>query len=305
MVSDGDSGEALGLVTRHVFLDTAIYRSYGHDLTRPPLAALGGHLSNEFLILHITDITLSEIERQLNEDAKKTAAEVTKIRRSLERWNSLAPRAVGACPDVVDAGALANAAFTQFRHTIYGEWNAQTHAALDLPAAPVFERYFGRQSPFDEDKSSKEFPDAFVVAALTQHCKKEKSSMYIVTPDLAMQRAARDSGVLIPIGSLEDLLQIAAAAETPEVIERVKRILDSPEFLLEIEKAIKDQIGNLGLIYVGDLDDGEATGAEVAGEPDIEDFSVLSASPERISVFIVARVPLLVDVTYEDLSSAS
>ena len=31
-----EDDEPLGLTTQHVFLDTAIYRQHGHDLTRAP-----------------------------------------------------------------------------------------------------------------------------------------------------------------------------------------------------------------------------------------------------------------------------
>jgi hypothetical protein len=213
------------------------------------------------------------------------------------------PSAVGAGPAAVAPQDLGDAAFRRFRFTVTSEWQAREHAASTAPAGPVFARYFRRQAPFD-GTNSKEFPDAFVIATLEQWCKLTGSTMYVVTADAAMQRAAEESDVLIPIKSLLELLQTATAAETPKIVDQVERFLASPEFLAEMEESIRRQIGSIGIIYNGDLPEGEAYEAEVADVPELEDFAVLSASPDSIGILVAAKVPLLVRVQYEDRSSA-
>jgi iron complex outermembrane receptor protein len=49
------------------------------------------------------------------------------------------------------------------------------------------------------------------------------------------------------------LLEIATAAETPDIVERVEGILEAPEFLTKLEEELEAQIGNVGVVYSGDL----------------------------------------------------
>ena len=47
-VENGD-GAVQGLLTRHIFLDTEVYRRFGHNLNSAPLQALGWHIQEGFL----------------------------------------------------------------------------------------------------------------------------------------------------------------------------------------------------------------------------------------------------------------
>jgi len=58
----------LGLKTRHVFLDTQVYRQYGHNLNAKVLQTFLKQIKAHVCTLHITDITKLEIERQLSID---------------------------------------------------------------------------------------------------------------------------------------------------------------------------------------------------------------------------------------------
>ena len=51
------------LKTRHVFLDTEVYRRYGHNLNNKVLQRLLQLTKDHISTLHITDITLAEIQR--------------------------------------------------------------------------------------------------------------------------------------------------------------------------------------------------------------------------------------------------
>ena len=183
-----------------------------------------------------------------------------------------------------------------------GRRSAAGHEALDCPPRVIFERYFGRKPPFDQGK--KEFPDAFVIEALANWCTKTGSTMYLVTADAAMQRAAIESQVLIPVHSLEALLKMAAEAETLELSASVEKVIDTDQFKEKIRHYVEEHIGWLGLIYSGDLPEGEILEAVVAGEPEIQKISVISASRDVVGVMVSITVPLEVTVQYEDRSHA-
>jgi hypothetical protein len=129
--------------------------------------------------------------------------------------------------------------------------------------------------------------------------------MYLVTADAAVQRAAEESKVLYPVPDLQTLLQTATEAENPETIALIEEIIASGDFLEELREFISERIGWVGLVYSGDLAEGEVLEAVVLGPPEIQRFSVISASSETVGVILSARIPLEVTVEYEDRSSAS
>jgi len=63
-----------GLKTRLVFLDREVYRRYGHNLSDKVLQRLLQMTKDHISTLHITDITLEEIKRQLGDMAAYMAA---------------------------------------------------------------------------------------------------------------------------------------------------------------------------------------------------------------------------------------
>jgi len=128
--------------------------------------------------------------------------------------------------------------------------------------------------------------------------------MYVVTADAAMQRATTESQVLIRVPSLPALLELAAEAETPEPIESVEKVVDTDQFLENLREYIEEHIGWLGLVYSGDLAEGEILEAVVRGEPEIQKISVISASPDAVGVLLSLQVPLEVTAEYEDRSLA-
>jgi hypothetical protein len=128
--------------------------------------------------------------------------------------------------------------------------------------------------------------------------------MYIVTADAAMQRAATQSEVLIPIPNLEAFLKIAAEGETPELIASVETVIETEEFQTKVREYIEEHIGWLGQIYSGDLPEGEILEVVVTGDPEIHKLSVISASQDVVGVMLSMNVPLEVTVEYEDRSHA-
>ncbi len=49
------------LRTRHVFLDTEVYRRAGFNLSNTPFSLLAKQIESGRVVLHVTDITLAEI----------------------------------------------------------------------------------------------------------------------------------------------------------------------------------------------------------------------------------------------------
>jgi hypothetical protein len=85
-MSDSVVSSEVGLKTRHVFLDTEVYRRYGHNLRDKVLQTLLKLIKDHVCTLHVTDVTSSEIERQLAELATEIAQASNKSNRQLKKW---------------------------------------------------------------------------------------------------------------------------------------------------------------------------------------------------------------------------
>jgi hypothetical protein len=291
-----DDKDLPGLVTRHVFLDTQAYRANAHDLSSGPFKALAGLIEEDRVSLHTTDVTLQEIGRQIAEEIADIERELGELRKRREHWDRRFARAQMPQIATVDAAALAQAAVPGFTSTIQIEWSARTHNATAVDPRVIFEKYFDRKPPFDATKS-KEFPDAFVIEALANWCKENRATMYVVTADAAAGRAAEETGVLIPVKSLQDLLAIATEAETPELTFAIDQVIERQEFRDKLQEYINEHFGWLGTTYLGNYVDGEIIDTEVADDVEILKFSIISADEDTIGIIFSVRVP--VDVTFQ------
>lgn len=292
-----------GLKTRHVFLDTEVYRRYGHNLNDKVLQRLLRLTKEHISTLHITDITREEIRRQLSDMSAEVAQAVNKGNRSLRNWRFVRSRHLGnePVPADVDAADLATEAVRDFDITMTTEWRPKRHDALNLPAKHVFDAYFRRDPPFDKP-DSKEFPDAFVVAALDKWCQENHQRMYVITKDKAMLRGVAQTKTLLPLATLEDYL--ALLVDDPKVIEKVERIFESPAWDT-VDQSVCEQLGNLGTPYTGDLHDGEVIHHEAGDGPvELIEFKVISASDEEIEVVAKVKAPIRFEVQYLDTSTA-
>lgn len=289
--------------TRHVFLDTEVYKRYGHNLNDKVLQRLLQLTKDHISTLHITDITLAEIKRQLDDMAAEVAQAVNKGNRLLRNWRSVRSRHSGHQPVQadLDAAALAHDAARNFDFTMKIEWQPMRHDALNIPAKNIFDPYFRRDPPFDHP-DSKEFPDAFVVAALDSWCLNNHQKMYVISKDKAMLRAVGQTTTLLPLPTLEDYL--ALLVDDPKVVKKVERIFNSPAWHT-VEESIRDQLGHLGTVYTGDLHDGEVIHHEAGdGAIELTEFDVISASDDQIEVVAKVKTPIAFDVQYLDTSSA-
>jgi hypothetical protein len=292
-----------GLETREVFLDTEVYKGYGHNLATAPMKTLQKHVEEGRISLHITDINLREVGRQIEEGVASLKRTVDEVNLLLNAWKTRSPEGL---PDIIasiEEPTVSDAAFKQFRMELESKFNMSLHKAAEMDARPIFRDYFNRKAPFD-GKASKEFPDAFIIAALASWCEKYDSNMYVVTHDKAMQRAASATGRLLPIDDLNALFSLATAAEAPEALAIVEPILEEEVFLELIASTIQKNMGNVGVVYSGELPDGEATEAKVNGTPIISDYSIIHVAAKTISLILKLHVPIIAEIQYSDFSHA-
>ena len=291
------------LASRHIFLDTQVYRALGHNPANRAMTLLKEQVASHRVVLHVTDITLLEVKRQIHEGVLARQRELNAIERDLVRWRKSVPKAVPKKAIEFDAKTLSTELFHQFECFLRHECKAEVHRALAVPAAVVFENYFDRKPPFDGE-DSKEFPDGFVVEALKQWCREQGDRIYVVTEDKAMTRAVSADEYLLPLRNIHEVLARAAADLGADGEGVAEAVLREAAFDSSLEAALRAQMKEIDYVYVGDLAEGEAYEGELLSIEEVGDWSVVGLSDRRVTLILDAKVTVRVEVQYEDRDSA-
>lgn len=305
MAPDVDRKRRVGakpLETRHAFLDTQVYRKLRHNPTNKALRLLAEHVAAYRLVLHITDITLREIDRQIAEDVEQTRVALARARKDVARWRDSVPDLV-PLPEL-DGGAAADLS-QAFRRSAAEDWKARAHFASEHPAAPVFADYFARKAPFD-GPGGKEFPDSFVMHTLEAWCATNGEFMHVVTQDAAMKRFADASPYLIPLDTIEELLAAASAsaADDAKSQEIAEELLNLSAFDHQLEDEIRKRLGELILSYVGDLPEGEVSDIGFSGAFESLQYQVVSRTTTRLGLLADVDLALDVSISHQNRSFA-
>jgi len=289
--------EAAPLETRHVFLDTEVYNKLKHNAANRALSILAKHIDEHRLVLHVTDITLLEIKRQLAEEVEQTRAALGRIDKDLTRWRHSDG---GITPIPVVGDQTAEHLFGSIDDFIRGRCRAKLHDAMSHSAHDVFADYFARRPPFD--KGEKEFPDSFMVKTLDTWCASEGERMYVVTKDGAMLRYAEASPNLLPLATIEDLLASASLSAEPDGDAEAiaDELLNSPAFDHYLESAITSHVDDLVVDYSGDLPEGEVNSVRFDGAIQSMDYHIVAMSRTRLGLVIKVDTEIVATVGYED-----
>ena len=300
MNDTGKDEHPVGIATRNIFLDTEVFRSNGHNLNTTIMKVLGDYLADEIFVLHTTDVTLREVSRQIRAMESKLTNRANKIVKELTRWNNRYrfDHQRLPVPDPLSKPAQPSSAYQAFEWIVRHDWHAHEHSTADLPIGPVLDQYFSHQAPFDKT-GSKEFPDAIVLFALQEWCTGAQESIYVVSKDKAVQRAAEERDHLIAIDSLDRLFALVTAAQDHNVAETISAAFDELALRNEIQDTLSKNIAGIGGDYDADI-----VAMELIEVEEIENVIVLRVDQNQVSC--VARVKLLVsaEFDYEDASHA-
>jgi hypothetical protein len=286
------------LRTRHVFLDTEVYRRAGFNIANTQFTLLGKEIDAERLTLHVSDITLAEIHRQLKETVAEKAAAAKRLARDFNRIAQISGRQ-NSTVNEVDGLDLAEATWKGYIEVLLTRFRSHSILALEIPARLVFERYFAGSPPFD-DRSSKEFPDAFVVEGLARYCGSNEITMYVVSGDAALRRAAESHDTLIPLQTIEEVLAAATAESGTDLEAIADEVFAAPGFDRQLIDAIEADLDFVDFIYYGPLTDGAVSEATLEEIVSIDEYDVAAFDGTKIGFILHANVILNAKVRYRD-----
>jgi hypothetical protein len=195
----------LDLITRHVFIDTSVFRAANFSFHSSLFRSLTELARKRRLFVKITDITQYEVEAQLQVLVEESAQELNRLKtKAYILRNSEVPR-VRQLFEPLDTSAIHQELLGQFQSFLLNAEVEFIFSDTVLPAR-VFDRYFLLRPPFGDSKKKSEFPDAFVIEALLQWCDQNDQRLFVVSSDNDLKMACETERRLIYAESLEGLI---------------------------------------------------------------------------------------------------
>jgi hypothetical protein len=285
--------------TNVVFIDTEAYVAAKFNYGGGNLKRLADLGASGRLRLLSTDVTAREVESNIREATSAAIAALKRFRDKGSLFRNL-PDAEFACAFAeYDEKAIAESLIEQARrYAASGRFT--TVEAGAFPAGPVLERYFQNEPPFAPAKKKSEFPDAFVVAALTNWAHSERTTVYLVSKDSGMAAACGSGSPLIHMETIDQLLEQVAAADDL----RAWTIAEEAEESLaaEIQADARQQFENLGF-YLADQN-GDVVEVR-ASDVRLESYRVIEVDGDRAWVSVGLDIRYVASVSYDDMSTAS
>lgn len=241
------TADEIGLKTRHVLIDTSVYRRFGFNLRSRLFKEFMAIAISHQLRIHLDPVTTREIDRGLAEVAAKVVAQHKQYIRAQNNWNSRYGK-----PEVLEPmtlGSMVERARGEFDRTlkIVGTtW----HGLGDQTVGQALEHYFARKAPFERE-GSREFPDYFILRA-AQHQAASLGGMYVISQDRAMLLATAEFPDLHPVAGLEDFLSIIASLKDTGIDGVIQKFMADDSVTDNVAVAFAKALAVEDLTYEGD-----------------------------------------------------
>lgn len=256
-----DSGKGVRLRTKNVFVDANVHIAAKFVYHRGNLTRLAKLADASLAVIFDTLVDRGEITSNIRETAQAAADLLKKFGRTAESLSASTDPAISHLfrdHDVDQLTSLFEEQYDGFRRTA----RVKSIDVSQAHVSAVFQRYFDRRSPFTEKKRS-EFPDAFIVAALSEWCWLHSEFMYVVSADSGFRQAARQMGRgrLIPLERIEEFLDLVVSAESEPAAFAAQAWIDTHGAV--VSQAVGEEFKNAGF-YVEDAD-GDVLEVELEG----------------------------------------
>ncbi len=279
------------LATDIVFLDTCIFLnekfSSSAYQTLLHLGSIGA------VKLKTTDITLREVRKNIEEKVDEAIVSLqAKAGKSAILQNFAGYSKLMEEFKPQKSKALAEELWKRVERELK-DAGVEIIMATGMAAGPIFESYFDGKPPFGTGDKRKEFPDAFVVAALDNWREENGDEMHVITTDGTVLDACEAADSLHPLESLADFVDLALRRD--EYVDKAVEYLE--EHTENIAEAIKEAVED-SYIHLRDEDgDGEATVNRISWLA-IED--VVKNDGDTMVLRCSASVNLSISVSYAD-----
>lgn len=218
------------LKSRLVFIDTSAYENKNYQFNEHALGKLCEFLESERLHLLITQITINEIEAHLLSKSEESARAIKKVQKEAMFLRNTPELACYGIFKKVSASDIYKITLKNFREFLHRS-GAEIIDIDKVNSSVIFDRYFNSEPPFSSANKKSEFPDAFVLEAVSQASKSRGKLLYVVSDDCDMEKYAETVDNIIFLKKIDDLLDLVVRKE--EELEKPVKFADS---ILELLK---------------------------------------------------------------------
>lgn len=293
-----------GLRPLNVFVDTSVFIGKNYNYGHPSFVALKKAVVDKRVSFLITDVTLEEIKSNISEDVEKASQALKKVRaaaKALRNIPSVNESLVFEDVDQASAGAQLVSQLEQLLKDV----KAVTVSVKEADARVVFDLYFNKLPPFGDGKKKSEFPDAFVLSALSEWAESMQEDIIVVSQDLDMLGIEGPFPRLSTVGSLEEFLS-KLTSYFEELTPTAQKLLE--ENLKEIKNQIEQEFQSLGFILADQDGDVNETRVTVVGGVSAYLIALNHGKNGERAVAqfeLTTTIDFEADVSYDNLETAS
>ena len=246
------------LESRLVFVDTSAYESKNYQFSEHALGKLCDLLESERLHLLITQITINEIKAHLLEKSEESARAIKKIQKEAMFLRNTPELACHGIFEKVKPEDIYKIALEKFE-AFLDKSSAEIVDIKGVDASIVFDKYFKSEPPFGGANKKYEFPDAFVLEAVSKVSRDRGHTLYVISDDGDMDKYADTLDNLIHLKRVDDFLDLVARKEEElkepvkfadsifdqlesNLIESAKEIIGESEFYSDAANDFDDEI---------------------------------------------------------------
>lgn len=133
-----------------------------------------------------------------------------------------------------------------------------------------------------------------MVEGLARYCKNNEISMYVVSGDAALRKAAGERETLIPLETIEDILAAATAEAGGDLKAIADRVFAAPGFDDQLTEALRADLDFVDFAYYGSLSDVSVLGAELDEIVSVDGYDVAAFDEAKIGIILQANAILAV-----------
>lgn len=286
------------LQSRNIFIDTSIFIEQNYSYHGSVFQNIVRLSKNGQAKVFVTDITLREVISHIEDDVSKACQATAKLRKDARIFRNINKSPYAQLFEEINSTSTI-AELKQQLNDFLASASVETLFTSDVSVKEIFDKYFNRHPPFGDGKKKNEFPDAFVLGALEDWCKKHNERMYVASTDGDLKEYCAKS---------DNLIQLQKLAEFISLVEFHDEILaPTVEALLEkntnaVEEAINKEFLDQGFW----VDDQEGDVNEVTVKSiEIIERLVLEVDQNTATIQVDAKIKFEADITYDDLETAS
>lgn len=217
------------LKTRNIYIDTQVFVA-NNFFANKNLRRIQEFGQLKTVNIFITEITKSEIEKNIKEDLNNAINEINKFRHTIANKGKVLKNVDKFKPYFDLPKIELNLNFKELSEKLDDFMQASKTELIPYEIADIKEvvqKYLNEIPPFSSGRKKYEFPDAIVISAIENWCKTNKTQMYFVSSDSDFANINIPEIIIVP--NIKTLLDKINKQYSQDELEWIFEIFNSNE----------------------------------------------------------------------------